>query len=188
MKPARGLLWFMLWIVWYSPGAGAGEIHRVDVSYRQGFYLFNIDAVIDGRYDVIHKLVSDYANLYQLSDAVLESVVLGSPRPGEQRLRFVARVCILFFCFKKSLVVDVTEAPDGVFNAIVVPHLCDFKSGHGTWRFTPDGPSRTFVHYSGEQQPAFWIPPVIGPFILRHKLITEAIKTIHNLELLANHV
>ena len=177
----------MLWSLCYSPGLGAGEISRADVTYQNSFYLFDIDAVIDGRYSVIHKLVSDYANLYQLSDAVLESVVLGYPRPGEQRLKFVAQVCILFFCFKKSLVVDVTEIPNGVFNATVVPSLCDFKSGHGTWRFAPDGPSRTLVHYSGVQQPAFWIPPVIGPYLLKRKLIKEAIKTIHTLELLANH-
>jgi hypothetical protein len=162
-------------------------VQRADIVYNDGFYRLDFDAVLNGRYEVIHALVSDYPNLHQLSDAVQESEILESTRPGEQRLRFVSEVCLLIFCFRKSLVVDVTEAPGGVFNATVVPHLCDFKSGHGTWRFAAAGPSRTAVHYSGVQQPAFWIPPVIGPYLLKRKLVKEAIKTINKLEHLANN-
>lgn len=188
MKLTPGHLYILVWVFCYGPGAWAGEVRRADVTYRDGFYMLDFDAVINGRYDEVHRLVSDYANLHELSDAVQESVILGSPRPGERRLKFVAQVCILIFCFTKTLVADVTEHPEGVFNATVVPRLCDFKSGHGNWRFSAAGPSRTLVHYTGVQQPAFWIPPVIGPYLLRHKLVKEAISTIKNLERLSNHV
>lgn len=169
------------------PGALAGEMHQAQVRYQDGRYLLDFAGVIDGRYDVVHGLVSDYAGLHRLSDAVLESEVLGSPHPGTQRVRFVGSVCILIFCFTKTLVVDVREHPEGVYHAAVVPALCDFKAGHGTWRFAAAGSGRTTVHYTGVQQPAFWIPPVIGPYILRHKLVQEAINAIKNLEQLARH-
>lgn len=184
----RGLLLIVLCATCLGHDAAAGELQRADVDYRDGYYLLDFKAVINGRYDVVHRLVSDYADLHRLSDAVQESVVLGSPHPGVKRIRFVARVCILIFCFRKSLVADVTEGPEGVYHATVVPALCDFKSGHGTWRFSADGPSHTLVYYHGVQQPAFWIPPVIGPYILRHKLVKEAISAIRNLERLANNV
>lgn len=174
-------------LLYNSPPAAAGEIQRADINYSDGRYFLTFDAVLDGRYDVVHKLVRDYAGLHQLSDAVLESVILETPRPGVQRLKFVAQVCILIFCFNKSLVVDVREAPEGVFNATVIPALCDFMSGHGTWRFTAAGPLKTSVHYSGVQEPAFWIPPVIGPYILKHKLVKEAVKTISNVERMAKN-
>ena len=178
----------VLYLLGCSPFTAAGEIQRAEVNYSGGRYTLAFDAVLDGRYEVIHKLVRDYANLNRYSDAVMESVILSTPSPGVQRLKFVAQVCILIFCFNKSLVVDVTEKPEGVFNATVVPALCDFKSGHGTWRFSAAGPSRTSIHYSGVQQPAFWIPPVIGPYILRHKLVKEAIETIKNVERFAETI
>lgn len=176
-----------LFLLYCCPPASAGELKRAEINFSGGRYFLTFDAVLDGRYEVIHKLVRDYAELNQFSDSVLESVILGTPHPGVQRLKFVAQVCILIFCFKKSLVVDVKEHPEGVFNAVVVPALCDFKSGHGTWRFATAGPFKTSVHYTGVQQPAFWIPPVIGPFILKRKLMKEAVETIKNVERVANN-
>ena len=162
----------------------AGEIRKAEVDYSGGAYYLDFDAVINSRFEVVHSIVTDYEHLHELSSAVLESAVLDSSDPGAKRLRFFAQVCLLVFCFNKYLVVDIVEVSRGVFNATVVPQLCDFKAGHGTWHFTAVGKVRTRVRYTGVQRPAFWIPPVIGPYLIKRKLVREAIETIQQVEVL----
>ena len=166
----------------FSLNLHAGEVDKTDVKYSNGTFFLDFNALIDARYETVHTVVTDYDRLHELSDAVLESVVLGTPRPREKRVRFLAQVCLLVFCFKKSLVVDVIEDPEGVFSARVVPELCDFNAGHGTWRFSAADALHTRVQYLGEHSPAFWIPPVIGPYLIKRKLIREAMETIQKVE------
>ena len=44
--------------------------------------------------------------------------------------------------------------------------------------------NKTQVELNAELIPAFWIPPLIGPLIIKHKLRQEAWETLHNMETL----
>ena len=81
----------------------AAEIQKSEVIYKEGFYSLNFELNIDGQFDKVYTLLTDYENLHQLNDGLLESEVLSEVNNGYFRLRFLVRTCVLIFCFKTSL-------------------------------------------------------------------------------------
>jgi len=43
----------------------------------------------------------------------------------------------------------------------------------------------SFLQFSGELTPSFWLPPIIGPLLIKHKLRSEAKYSVIQLELLS---
>lgn len=60
----------------------------------------------------------------------------------------------------------------------------DFKRGHGLWivKPCPTGRGVTCLDVSIELVPAFWVPPVLGPWVVRRKMDEEARRTGDGLE------
>ncbi len=54
-------------------------------------------------------------------------------------------------------------------HAYVDPALSDFEFSDETWTFREDN-GGTRVTYELHMDPKFWVPPAIGPFMLKRKL------------------
>jgi hypothetical protein len=99
-------------------------------------------------------------------------------------MRVVTRACLLWFCRTLIHVQEVREASDGALIAEVLPQASDFRYGKMVWRILPtEGGTRLQLH--GDVVPAFWVPPVIGPFYIKRKLREEALETAQAVEVLA---
>ena len=129
----------------------------------------HFDANLDGQFDQVYTLLTDYENLYQLNDDLLESVILSESNNGIFRLGFVARTCVLIFCFTKNLATDFEETSKGEFKVIDVAELSDFLFSQGTWYITPLGARQTRIRFEGVVRPSFWVPPLIGSALIRNK-------------------
>ena len=94
------------------------------------------------------------------------------------------RGCILFFC--KSLVRQgyVEREHNVVLRAFADPDRSDFKFSNETWQFSEkDG--GTSVVYSLEMQPGFWVPPGIGPYLIKRKLSDDGGDALDRIEAIA---
>jgi len=160
----------------------AGELQQSDVVYKEGVYLLNFAACLDGQFSKVYTLLTDYENLHRLNNDLLDSKILSKNSYEIYRLQFIARTCILMFCFKKTLVVDVEELSKGEFNATVITELGDFSSGHATWHLTSIGIQQTHVRFEGVVQPNFWLPPIIGSVLIRHKIRKLSLESIQQIE------
>ena len=79
---------------------------------------------------------------------------------------------------------DVVEAYDGSITAVVVPELSDFR--HGTMRLNLwQEATGTRILIRSEVTPDVWIPPLLGPWLIKRELHAEAVQTVHNLERVA---
>ncbi len=100
-------------------------------------------------------------------------------QPDRVRLFVTVHACVLIFCKTLHQEQIVTAKPDtdgGVLRARLLPQGGSFRSGHARWRVRPctrDG-ARSCLTAHLELQPAFWVPPLIGPWILRDKMAEEA--------------
>jgi hypothetical protein len=164
-----------------SFSAGSGEIIQNHVSYEDKVYVLNFEANVRGRLDRVYAVLTDYNKLHFLSGAVLESDIL-EKNDASVRLRFLTKTCILIFCFKKTLVTDVMEQAYGVFKAENVGELSDFKFGRGNWNLTSTNIHETRLQFHGQIKPKFWIPPVIGPFLIENEMESIARNAINRLE------
>ena len=165
----------------------AGEVQHASVEYQAGIYSLSFEVVINAEFDTVRAIVTDYAKLDQLSDMVIKSTLLNMPDSENQRRLLVIRACLLVFCRNLKVVEDVVTAGPDQFVATVVPESSDFKSGMTRWQLTRVDKQRTRIEFEGYEEPGFWIPPLLGPVLVKRRLLKEAMAVMNNIELLAKH-
>lgn len=165
----------------------AGEVQHANVKYSKGIYDLTLDIVVDADRDAVYGIVTDYEHLDRISDVLVETALIATPGGDDIRRRLVAQTCILFFCFKINMIEDVEEIGEEVVITTMVAELSDFKYGKTEWRVTALEDGRTRIQYRCRKEPAFWVPPLIGPLLMKHKMLKEAKDTVERIEYIANH-
>ncbi|HQU17279.1 MAG TPA: SRPBCC family protein [Gammaproteobacteria bacterium] len=161
--------------------ARAADVVQLGVTHEQANYRLTLVMDLTMPADRVRALITDYAHLRRLNPAILESQVLA--RSGNiTRVRTLVRGCIAFFCFTVKQVQDVEQRPDGEIVARTIPALSDFRYGLAHWRVVPDGRQASRLYFDVDVVPSFWVPPLIGPWIIRYKMRQEALQTAANLE------
>ena len=127
-------------------------------------------------------MVTDHDHLFLLNDIVLESTLLTRPDAPVKKRRVVMHICILFFCRNMKLVESLQEIGGNELIATVVPAESDFRSGKTEWRIMPAGAAQSRLQLHSTFQPGFWVPPVIGPWLIRKKMEQEISVMMQRLE------
>lgn len=166
--------------------ARAGEVEHAEVTHKAGRYSLDLVMRIDSDPDTVYALVTDYDELQQISRIIVESRLLETQPDGRKRRRLITETCIWFYCFKAIMVEDVVENPDRSILTTIVPAQSDYRYGESVWHIsaTEDG---TRIHFETTLEPDFWVPPVIGTWILKNKMRTEAERTVLKIEQLRRH-
>ncbi len=159
----------------------AGEVLRARVGSYQDRYLVHVDMLIRDRPEKVYARLTDYEHLDQLSDSIIESQLLYKA-PPHYRVRIITSGCVQgLFCQEIIQVQEVTELPNGYILVVVVPELSDLKYSRSLWYIRAEGED-TRVTYSAALVPDFWIPPLIGSYIFKTKLLEESLAIIQGLE------
>ena len=169
-----------LWVLSAAP-VGAGEVLGVNVERFDERYVVEVDARFQASADRLRELLTDFPNLHRINASIRRSEVLEVTSPQQHRVRTEARVCVAMLCRKIVQVQDVKVLPDGNLLATILPAQSDFRYGVARWDFRSEG-SATRMLFRSEIEPAFWVPPLIGPWLVRQALQGEAIKTVANVE------
>lgn len=164
--------------------AHPGELRHAGLLHRGGVYIVHVDADLDADSDKVDAILTDYERLERIS-TVLDEATLTSTKPLRLLLR--AHTCILFYCFHVKAVGDVVEHGPALITATIIPGESDFRHGALTCQVQGRRTGASRVHLSGTVEPTFWIPPLIGPYILQRKLVREAGAVIERIEALAAH-
>lgn len=174
----------LLVLILSSQAALAGEVLDSHVGTHGEHYLLRIDMLIDADTKRVRQLLTDYAHLDRLSHSITQSELLESNVP-HFRVRVTTDGCVIFFCRELVQVQDVSELHDGYILVTVLPEMSDFTYGRNMWRIRTLN-DRTRITYSSDLVPDFWVPPLIGTSIFKHRLLEESRQVIENLERLAN--
>ena len=161
--------------------ASTAEVVTVGVTHEDGIYHVTIEALLDAPRDAVFAVLTDYARWADVNDMIEESVVLEGATPAEQ---LVAEGCALGFC-KTFTQVQWMRASDGRrIDAEIVPERSDMRSGWAKTELSDAG-GRTRFRYEMSLEPDFWVPPLIGPWIIQRKLRAESIQTAAAVEVAA---
>ncbi len=139
---------------------------------RYNTYTFNMQFVAHASNDKVHAIITDYNQLTQLNPLIKESQILPHDIDGVTRVRLVTEGCMFFFCKKVIRVEDARVNNDLTIETEFVPELSDFKSGQTRWTFTSIG-QNTVVNYQASMVPDFWLPPFVGPYMLKKQLRSQ---------------
>ena len=169
------------------PQARAAELTDVVVSHEDGRYRLTSTTYFDASQSQLYKVLTDYDQFVRFTTAFVETK---NRQPDEQgRPTYYTRMegCVLMFCKSYVRVGHLELKPQHDIVAIGDPEESNFKYSRERWQLIPRG-DQTILIYDFEMEPAFWVPPVIGPFYIQRVLRRGAGRAVNRIEVLAQAI
>lgn len=178
---------FFLCLLLFCGLAEAVELRNVEVDREHGRYFLMSEVWFDADIESLYAVFLDYDLGSQFSSFIVESRNLEPTETGQRRFYIRNQGCVWFYCqsFERTGYVD-HEAYVYIRSTADV-ELSDFHVSLESWTFKAEGEG-TVVEYSFEFEPKFWIPPLIGPYVLQRKLKDNSVRALHRIELLAQGI
>ena len=153
-------------------------------------FVIEMHMVIDAPAPAVFRALQDYATMARYNPDLRSVRVELTAAPDRVHLFTTVHLCVLVFCktlHQEQIMTATASADGGSLAAKLLPRGGDFKGGRGLWivRSCPAARAATCMDVRIELLPAFWVPPVIGPWVLRRKMDEEARRTGAGLELTA---
>jgi hypothetical protein len=165
--------------------AGAGELRSVVVDRNDGRYTLKSEVWFDTDIDSIYAVFLDYDLAAQFTSFIVEARNLDAGEDGQRRFYIRNEGCVWFYCRSFERAGQVEHEPLIFIRSTADPADSDFKFSQEEWRFQTDGEG-TLVAYDFSFEPKFWIPPLIGPYVLQRKLKRDSAGAIDRIEAIAN--
>jgi uncharacterized protein YndB with AHSA1/START domain len=167
--------------------ATPAELQDVSVELEDGRYTLRSETYFDVSRESLFRVLTDFDLFEKFTSAIVESHNVEPDAEG--RPQFFARMegCVLLFC--KSFIRHgvVLTNPTVEIIAIADPEKSDFKFSRERWELSTDGEGTKMI-YEFEMEPAFWVPPVIGPFYIKRALRDGGTRAVDRIEALAQAV
>lgn len=169
--------------------AAAVAVESLAVTRNGAHYRVTMKVQLDAQADRAYAVFTDYDNLPRINPAVkLVKLLPETTSPDVTRLYTRMQLCFSFFCRTLEQVQDmhrIEQPPGGRLSATVLPDRSDLRYGQADWTVRECGPQRACLDFVAELEPKFWIPPLIGPWVMERKLRQEAVQTSQGIERLA---
>lgn len=169
------------------PGAAlyAAEFRSLELVRDGDDYRVLADVFIDAPGEGVFEILTDYEGFPRLSSVFREGRVVEPIEDGRGVVYLHMKGCVLFFCREVEIVEFLEVEPYRRIVAIVDPERSDLHYGRASWSLTPED-GGTLVTYELDMRLQFWIPPVIGPLIIKAALRYRGIRAARRLEALAS--
>ena len=170
-------------LMWAVPASGA-DLREVVVEKDKHRYRLRSETLFEADRESLFRVLTDYEQFKKFSSTFVEA---RNVEPDEQgRPRFYTRMegCVLLFCksYIRSGHLELTPVSDII--AIVDPELSNFKYARERWQLIADGDG-TLLIYTFEMEPDFWIPPIVGPFVVKRVLRRGGADAVDRIEAVA---
>ena len=170
-----------------SGAASAAEMRSVDVGYENSRYTMQSEVWFNAPLEAVYAVFSHWDLSTQFSSAIVKSNDLAPDAQGRPQFFVRNRGCLLFFCRTFDRQGHVESQPFEVLRAIANPETSDFLVSNESWTFTPEN-GGTAVVYEMLMQPKFWVPPGIGPYIIKRKLKNDGGDAVDRVEAIAQRM
>ena len=117
------------------------------------------------KHEVVWEVLNDYENMPRFVPDILATRLI-SVGPGRKRVEIKGVARLLFLEYPTSTTLDVVYPPDG---SIAINSVAGNLAIHGVVRVHGDG-THTRVDYQVRITPDFWLPPLIGDFLISRQI------------------
>ena len=181
VRPAATVIFLSM----LMPIVSAAELRSLDVDRKKGHIFVASETYFDAPLDAVFDILADYDGFQRISKVFTETRYIERDEIGNGTVYSRAEGCILFFCTRIERVEELLLTPGREILATAIPERSDVDFSVARWLFEPEGDG-TLVFYGLEFKPSFWVPPVLGPMILRAKLHKRGSEAADRVEELAN--
>lgn len=182
MVVARATILLMLFA---ALSATAADLRFVDVKRSKGHIKVASETFIDAPPEAVYEILADYEGFQRISKVFEETRYIERDEIGNGVVYSRAEGCVLFFCTEIERVETLTVTPPSEIVAVAIPEQSDVDFSVARWEFEAEGDG-TRLLYGVDFKPSFWIPPVLGPMIIRAKLRSRGSEAAVRIEQLAN--
>lgn len=170
-----------------APSAWAAEMLSIEVDYVDGKYSMTSEVWFDASIQQVFEIFRHWDYSSEFSSAIVEARDVEEDELGRPQFYIRNKGCILFFCKSFERRGYVESNPNEQLLAFTDPLTSDFHLSDERWNFS-EKDSGTVVVYDLLMKPKFWIPPGIGPYLLKRKLKNDGGQAIDRIEVLAQNV
>lgn len=183
----KHLFKLILVILGLQPGALlCAEVNSVEVSQAKGMYHLRISMTVNADTDSIKRIITDYENLTLINPYLKESKLVNNSEDERTEVSMLTEICIFLICYNIRHVQAFHPVKNDVLYSRIIPRMSDFKSGWVRWEIKEKDSDSTSpvtqIIFDTELTPDFFIPPIIGPYQMKKKMLAMAKVTINNLE------
>ena len=149
------------------------EVIKVTVDVEDGLYRVYGQSRIEATPEFIYATLIDYDNFHKLAGGIAESKFLPSDESGNMLADTRFESCVLIFCKSIEKVERIDGNPPVSIDVEAIPKLSDFVFNESRWTIEHSGET-TLLTFEAEFDPDFWVPPIIGTWAIRRKLLNTA--------------
>jgi carbon monoxide dehydrogenase subunit G len=143
--------------------ASAAEPIRVEVQQRGDVVVVDVDAPVDAPMAAVWDVLTDYNRMAAFLPSIKSSVVLAR-HDGRVDVEQRGEARHGFLVMKFHIVREIEEMPGYQMHSKLIRG--DFKSYELTTKLVDQG-GTTVIRQHGEYVPTMWIPPGVGPALIR---------------------
>jgi len=174
----------ILFILFLSFNLAAADLAEIEVIYEGNDIEINALVVFYAPAGEVFDVLTDYNNFTEVSSIYLESYWSEINDEQTEGIGFTqVQGCVLFW-FCKTINRTELVTMDRPFSIETQVTDNDLNYGVTRWEFN-EADEVTRVAYSMNFDPNFWVPPVIGPWILEEFISFKAPDTLDRIESMA---
>lgn len=163
----------------------ASQLEHLEVTHVGKRYQVVMHASMETSADKAYAVFTDYTRLPEINTAIIKAEAIDGADAPAQRVHTQVKVCVMGFCRVFDQVQDMLKTPPEHLRAEVIPEVSNLRYGTASWRIWDEG-ERAKLIFEAVVEPDFWVPPLIGPWLIERKLASEAEDTANGIERLAN--
>lgn len=181
----NGIYWLLgVLLLSVSALAPAAEFRDIIVEREDGLYSMRSEVYFDVEREYLYRVLTDFDLFKKFTSAIVESNNVAADDMG--RPQFYARMegCVLVWC--KSFVRNgyLELDPTAEIIAVSDPERSDFEISRERWQLITEGEGTKMI-YEFQMVPAFWVPPLVGPFYIKRALRSGGVNAVNRIEELA---
>jgi len=167
--------------------AASADLQEVTVDRQDGIYTMHSRVRFDASLRQLYDVFIDWDQSTKFSSVVVESRNVEPDETGQPGFYSRNRVCVAFFCRSFERRGYVETEPYEWIRASVDPDRSDFYLSNESWQFVQQGDG-VVVIYDLEFKPKFWVPPLIGPYMIKRKLKTDGPEALMRIDSVAQEL
>jgi hypothetical protein len=160
--------------VWLAGSqATAVTIEHIDVEKHGQAFRLKAASVVAAPPEFVFDVLMDFDNFHRLVAGIVTTRYL-PPGPDGVRLGYtLINSCAWIFCKRFDKVERIWPVPKTGMVTLAVPERSDFEFYATRWRL--EGvPGGTRLRFEANMRPKFWIPPLLGTWAVKRKLVYTA--------------
>lgn len=167
--------------------AWSATIRELDVSRDHDTYVLTAETYLEATPSEIFEVLMDYDRFDRISSVYKEHGYLEPDDDGTPIIYTRMEGCLLFYCKSMRRVERLEAERPTHIRTVTLPEQSDFKYSTSEWTLKREG-TGTRMTYELVMVPDFDVPPLIGPWVLKHTLKQGGAHAIDRIERLAQNV